>query len=191
VVRDDGQAVTRGDEGVGTVDHVAVTITIAGSTEVDALLINGLDQLMGVDQVGVRVATVEVGAGDAVHGAVLGQTQLLDEDVHTIGTSHTVHTIKQHLEILVGAEELLDQVKVKDLLHHLEVIGGGVNNLNLQGTIGLGANGGGVYIGNFGDLVGGEGLGGFVDFVGDGLGSRGTIAQVVLDTKIGIGALES
>lgn len=156
VVRNDGQAVTRGDEGVGTVDHVAVTVTIAGSTKVNAFLIYGLYQLMGVDQVGVRVAAVEVRAGDAVHGAVLGQTQLLDEDVHTIGTSHTVHTVKQHLEVLVGAEELLDQIKVKDLLQHLEVIGGGVNDLDLQGTIGLGANGGGVDIGNFGDLIGSE-----------------------------------
>jgi hypothetical protein len=88
----------------------------------------------------------------------------------------------------MGAEELLDQVKVKDLLHHLQVIGRGVNNLNLEGTVGLGANVGGVNIGNFGDLVGGKGLGGFEDLVGDGLGSGGTVAQVVLDTKIGIGS---
>jgi hypothetical protein len=63
-----------------------------------------------------------------------------------------------------------------------------VNDLNLEGTVGLGANGGGVDIGDFGNLVGGEGLGGFEDLVGDGLGSGGTIAQVVLDTEIGVGS---
>lgn len=40
VVGNDGKRITRGNEGIGTVNHVAVTITIAGSSELDAVLVN-------------------------------------------------------------------------------------------------------------------------------------------------------
>lgn len=184
VVGNDGQTVTGGDEGVGAVDHVTVTVTITGSTEVDAILVNALDELVGVDQVGVGVATAKVGLGLAVHGAAGGQTQLVDEDVNTVGASDTVHAIEQHLEVLVGLEEIADEVEVEDLLHHGDVVGGGVDDLNLDGAVGLGADGGGVNIGDVNVLVGGEGLGGFEDLVGDGFGGGGAIGKVVLDTEV-------
>lgn len=190
VVGDDGQAVTGGHKGVSTVDHVAVTVTIASGTEVDTVLVNSLNQLMGIDQVGVRVTTVEVRARDTVHGAAAGQTKLVDEDIDAVGPGDTVHAIKQNLEVLVGVEELLDQVEVENLLHHLDIVGGRVDNLHLQGAIGLGANTGKINLGDLSVVIGGEGLGGFVDLVGDCLGGGGTVGQVVLDTKVGIGTCD-
>lgn len=184
VVRNDGEAVTRRDEGVGTVDHVTVTVTITGSTEVHAVLVNGLNELVGVHEVGIGVTAAKVRLGLAVHGAAGGQTELLDEDVHAVGTGHTVHTVEENLEILVGAEELLDQVEVEDLLHHGYVVRGGVDNLDLQGTVGLGTDAGGVDVADVNILVGGEGLGGLVDLVGHRLRGGGTIGQVVLDTEV-------
>ena len=60
VVCDDGQAVSWRDESVGTVDHVAIAIAVTSSTELDLVLINGLDERMGVHQVGVRVAPAKI-----------------------------------------------------------------------------------------------------------------------------------
>lgn len=187
VVGNNRQAVTRRDESVGTVDHVTVTVTVARRTEVHAILIHRFHELMGIHEVGVRVATAKVLLGLAVHSTAGRQTELLDKDVHTIWTGHTVHTVEENLEILVGAEELLDEIKVEDLLHHCHVVGRGVDNLHLDGTVGLGANAGSVHIGDVNNVIGGQGLGGLVDLVGDRLGGRGTVGQVVLDTEVGVG----
>ena len=188
VVGNDGQAVTGGNKSVGTVDHVTVTITVTGSTEVDAVLVDSLDELVGVDKVRVGVTAAKVRLGLAVHGAGGRETELLDEDVHAVGASDTVHTIEEDLEVLVGAEEVLDQVKVEDLLHHGHVVGSGVDDLDLERTVGLGADDGGVDIGDIDVVVGGEGLGGFVDLVGNGFRGGGTVGQVVLDTEVVVGA---
>lgn len=166
VVGNNGQAVTGGDKGVSTVDHVAVTITIAGSTEVHTVLVDGLHKFVGVHEVGVGVTAAKVRLRLAVHGAAGGQAELLDEDIHSVGSSHTVHAVEQHLEILVGAEELLDQVEIEDLLHHSHVIGSGVHDLNLERAIALGADDGCVNVPDVDVLVGGQGLGGLVDLVG-------------------------
>ena len=63
-----------------------------------------------------------------------------------------------------------------------------MDDLNLEVAILLCTNGAEVNIGNVGDLVGGEGLGRFVDLVGDALGRWCTVGQVVLDTEVFVGA---
>lgn len=190
MVGDDGQAVAGGDEAVGTVDHVTVTVTITGGTEVHAVGVDGLDELVGVHEVGVGVTAAKVRLGLAVHCAAGGQTELLDEDIHAVGSGHTVHAVEQDLEVLVGAEELLDQIEIKDLLHHGHVVGGRVNDLNLEGAVVLDANGGGIDIGNIEVFVGSEGLRGLEDLVGNTLGGGSTVGQVVLDTKVILGTCE-
>lgn len=81
-------------------------------------------------------------------------------------------------------EESLDQVEVEDVLEHLKVVLGRVNDLNLNWPVGLLANGGEVDVWNIGDFVRGQGLGGFEDFVSDRLRSRRAVRKVVLDSKI-------
>jgi hypothetical protein len=85
-------------------------------------------------------------------------------------------------------EERLDQVKVEDVLEHLEVVLGGVKDLNIEVTDLLRADLAQVNIGDVGDLVGCDGLGGLVDLVGDALGCRCAIREVVLDTEVLVGA---
>jgi hypothetical protein len=63
-----------------------------------------------------------------------------------------------------------------------------VDDFNLEVAIVLCADCAEVDVGDIGDLVGGEGLGGFVDLVGDALGRWGTVGQVVLDTEVLVGA---
>lgn len=152
MVSNDGKGVTGGDERASAVDHVAVTITVRSSTEVDLVLLDSFDESVGVDKVGVGVEAAEVGLGCAVLGATL-DSKLLLEDLNTVVTSDTVEAVEEDLEVLVLSKELLDEVKVEDVLEHLDVVLGAVDDLDLKRAVGLGANGGQVNVGNVGDLV--------------------------------------
>lgn len=186
MVGNDGQGVTGRHECAGTVDHVAVTISVRGGTKGNVVLVDLLDQRVGVDEVGVGVSTVEVGRGDAVLGRAR-QSQLLLKDVLAVRASDTGQAVEEDLEVGLVGEELLDQGEVEDVLQHLGVVGSAVDDLNLEVAVRLGANGRQVNVGDVGDLVGLEGLGGFVDLVGDTLGGGATVGQVVLDTKVLVG----
>lgn len=132
------------------------------------------------------MATAEVRLGYTVHGAARGQSQLLDEDIHSIGTSNSMHAVKQNLEVLVGAQEFLNEVEIKDLLHHVHIVSSRVDDLNLQWTVGLGANVGSVDIGNIRDLERDQILRVLENLVGDRLRGRSSISKVILDSKVGI-----
>jgi hypothetical protein len=83
----------------------------------------------------------------------VAQAKLLLEDSLSVRASDTVETIEEDLEVRVSREELLDQVEVKDVLEHSNVIGSAVDNFNLEVAVGLGTNIGDVNIRNVGDLV--------------------------------------
>lgn len=186
MVSNDGERVTGRDESALSVDHVTVTVTVRGSTEVDVVLLDSVNQAGGVDEVGVGVVTTKVGLGNAVLGGTL-LAELLLKDIDAVVSSDTAEAVEENLEVGVLLEESLDEVKVEDVLEHLDVVLGRVDDLNLEVAVGLGADRGKVDIGNVGNLVLGEGLGGLVDLVGDALGSGGTVSKVVLDTKVLLG----
>lgn len=183
VVGNDGEGVTRRDKGVGTVNHVTVTITIRGSTEGNVVLVDNFDEGVSIGEVRIRVATVKVGGGFAVLNGT-GEAKLLLEDGLAVGASDTVKTVEEDLEVWVGDEELLDKLKVEDVLEHGDIIGSAVDNLNFKGAIGLSANGVDVDVGDIGQLVRSQGLGGFVDLVRYGLGGGATVGEVVLDAEV-------
>ena len=133
------------------------------------------------------MAAVEIRARDAVLCGSL-ESQLRLEDGFAVRPSDTMESVEEDLEVWVGAEEALDDVKVKDVLEHSNIVGSAVNDLDLEGAVGPGTNGGDVNVGDGSNLVRREGLGGFIDLVGDGLGGGPTISQVVLDAKIVLGA---
>lgn len=183
VVGNDGKRVARRNESIGAVNHVTVTITVGGGTEGDAVLVDNLDERVGVGEVGVGVAAVEVRAGDAVLNST-SEAKLILEDGLAVRASDTVKAIEKDLELGVRLKELLDGGEVEDVLEHGGVVSGAVDNLNLERAIGLGANSLQVDIRDSGNLVGSQGLGGFEDLVGNRLGSRATVGQVVLDAEI-------
>ena len=152
MVSDDGERVTGGDERASAVDHVAVTVTVRGSTEVDLVLLDSVDESVGVDKVGVGVEAAEVGLRCAVLGAT-SDTKLLLEDLDTVVTGDTVEAVEEDLEVLVLGEELLDEVEVENVLEHLDVVLGAVDDLDLERAVGLGADGGEVNLRDVGDLV--------------------------------------
>lgn len=127
-----GDRVRGGDKSSLANDHVAVTIAIGGSTKADVLLLDALDQLMGIGQVGVRVSTTKVGTGLAVHDGLLGETELFDKDALTIGTGDTMHAVKEDGEAGGLVQEALDEVKIKDVLEEDDIVGNRVDNLNFE-----------------------------------------------------------
>lgn len=141
---------------------------------------------MGVYQVRIGVAAVEVGARNTVLSGA-SKTKLLFENGNSVGTGDTVETVKENLEVGVGSKKLLDGVKVEDVLEHSDVIGSAINDLNLESTISLGTNGGNVNVGDRGELVGSQSLGGLEDLVRHGLGGGATVGQVVFDTEVCLG----
>jgi hypothetical protein len=81
-------------------------------------------------------------------------------------------------------QERLDEVKVEDVLQHLKVVLGRVDDLDLKIANLLCANLAQVDVWDVGDFVGGKGLGGLVDLVGDALGGWRTVGEVVLDAEV-------
>jgi hypothetical protein len=105
----------------------------------------------------------------------------------SIRASNTGKSIKQDVEILVVLKELLDQCKIKDILKHIHIVGGGINDLHFQRSICLCTNCRDVDFWNICDLVGGEFLRSFEDVIGNGLRSWSTIRKVVFDAEIILG----
>jgi hypothetical protein len=119
---------------------------------VDLALLNSVNESVCVDEVRVGVESTEIGLRNAVLGATL-DSKLLLEHLDTIVASDTVEAVEEDLEVLVLSKELLDEVKVEDVLEHLDVVLGAVDDFDLERAVGLGANGGEVDIGDVGDLV--------------------------------------
>ncbi len=142
---------------------------------------------MGVSQIRVRVAAVEVRARVAVLSSA-GEAKLPLKDGLSVRASDARQTVKEHLEVGMRLKELLDGGKIENVLEHSDVVGGAVNDLDLEGSIHLGSDCRDVDIRDRSQLVGSQRLGGIVNLVRDRLGSGATVGQVILDTEIVLGA---
>jgi hypothetical protein len=103
---------------------------------VNVVLLDGVNQAGSVDKVGVGVVAAKVGQGNAVLGGTL-LAELLLEDVLTVVSSNTAQAVEEDLEVGVLLEESLDEVKVENVLEHLDVVLGRVDDLNLEVAVGL------------------------------------------------------
>lgn len=186
VVGDDGERVTGRDERISAVNHVAITVTIRGGSERNVVLVDDLDEGVGVGQVGIRVATVEIRARLAVLSST-SKAKLLLKDGLAVRTSDAGQTVKEDLEVGVGRKELLDSVKVENVLEHGNIVGSAVNDLNLERSIDLCSDSRDVDVGDRSKLVGSQRLGGIVNLVRDRFGSGAAVGQVVLDAEVVLG----
>lgn len=153
-MRDDSKTVARRNEGFGAVDHVSVAITVASSAEVDAIIVDSFDERVRIDEVRVRVAASKVGRWHAVLGTAAGKAELLFENSNAIGAGDPIKSVEQNFEIFVAGEERFDHREVENVSQHLDVVGGGVDDLYFERTVGLTADVLEVDVGYFGDLVG-------------------------------------
>lgn len=140
LVGDDGHGVAGSDEGSLAVDHVAITITVGGGTELDVVLLDGFDEGVSIDQVGIGVSSTKVRKRDAVLDRGFREAESLHEDGASVGASDTVKTVEQDFEVGVGFEERLDEGEVEDLLEKNEVVLDAVDNVHSHRTVLEGAD---------------------------------------------------
>ena len=110
------------------------------------------------------------------------------EDCLSVWASHAMESIEEYFEIRMCLEKFLDQREIKDILQHLDVVCGGINNLNLQVPISLCANCSNVDFWDVRQLVGSQSFGSCKDLICNGLWSWSTVCKVVLDAKVILGA---
>lgn len=140
-VRDDSDRVGWRDERALAIDHVSVAITVTRSTKLDIVLLHGLHKRTRICQIRVGVSSTKVGQRDTILDRGLGKTELLDENRARIGTGDTMQTVKQDAERrCIVLEEVLDKREIKDFLQQDDVIGDGVDDLHLGGSVASVAN---------------------------------------------------
>ena len=139
---------------------------------------------MSVDQIGVGMASSEVGRRNAILGAAAGKAKLLFEDCDAVGAGDTIESVKEDLEVFAGGKEFLDEGKVEYVFEHLNVIACGIDDFHFDGAIGSGAYGGHVDIGDIGYFVFGERFRSSKDLAGDGLWCGCSIGEVIFHAKV-------
>lgn len=136
-VGDDSDRVGGRDECALAIDHISVTVTIARSTKLDAVLLHDLDERMGISQVGVRVSSTKVWQRDTILDRGFGKSELLDEDGARVWTGDTMETVEQDAERLcIVVQKVFDERKIKDLLEQDNIIRDGIDDLHLGGSVG-------------------------------------------------------
>lgn len=83
---DDGDRVRRTYEGIISVNHIPVTITIGSSAKGNFLFIDTFDKGMCVGEIGIGMSAAEIGAGMAILSGRGRQTEFGLEDTDTVGT---------------------------------------------------------------------------------------------------------
>lgn len=133
---DNCDGVRRGDESALSVDHVTVTISITGSTEVDIVFLDRLDKAVRIGQVRIWVSSAKVRRRNTVLDRRLVQTELVNEQSAGIWASNTVQAIEKNTELrLAPSEELLDEIKIENLLEKGYVVGNGIDDGDSCGSV--------------------------------------------------------
>lgn len=101
----------------------------------DVVLLDGLDEGVRVDKVGVGVSSTKVGKRNAVLDGRFGKTESLDEDSSTVWAGDTVQTVKEDLEIGVRLEEGFNEREVEDAFEEDEVVLDRVDDFNFERTV--------------------------------------------------------
>lgn len=128
------------------------------------------------------VAT-EIRLWDAILSGIF-ESKFFLKDVNAVRPCNTAEGIEQDLEIRMLLCERLDEIKVEDLFHVVDIVLSGMDDLDREGSIFLCTNIGKVNIRELDNLVGREVLGGLKDLVRDALWSRSAVGKVVLDAEI-------
>src|SRR5579871_421532 len=98
MMRNDSKRVSWRNKAVGSVYHVAVTVTIGSSAKLDVVLVYCFHQRSGIDKVGIWVMTPKIRFWDTILSGIL-EPKFFFEDVNTIRPCDTVESIKQDLKV--------------------------------------------------------------------------------------------
>ena len=131
------------------------------------------------------MATAKVWLGYPVLHGVVWETEALHQQSTSVGSRHTMQSIKTHLE-LARRKERLDQIKVKDGSEIIHIILNRVDHVNLQVAERRCTDLRQVYvIALLQEVVVDLGRE-LVDLIRDSLWRRSAVLHIVLDTKVGV-----
>mmetsp|Transcript_45712 Transcript_45712/g.67978 ORF Transcript_45712/g.67978 Transcript_45712/m.67978 type:complete len:327 (+) Transcript_45712:1214-2194(+) len=202
---DNSQRIRWSHEELGSQNHVAVSISVGGSTEggdlaitdinLESLLVqsHGCDKLLGVCQVGVSVSAIEVVLGNGVDTDGFRLSQFVAQDSLGVRAIHSVHAIVNHRKVLT-TKECLESAKVEDGLQQRNMRFDSRNDFDAHFRRSIGARHcGHAWFGNIDsrkvacNLVRLDRLGVFKDGTRHLFWSGSSIFTIVLDTKVFFG----
>lgn len=94
-VGDNSDGIRGSDESAGAVNHVSVTIAVGSGTKDDLLVFDGLDEVVRVRQVRIRVGTAKVGFRDAVLARGSVEAEDVAEDGLSVWAGDTVEGVEE------------------------------------------------------------------------------------------------
>ncbi len=185
VRRQHGEAVGRRDHEVAADDHVAVGVAVGGGAHIGGVgRGHVIDQVGGVDRVGVGVQIAEVFARFGVDHGALGCAELAFEQGFGIGTAHRPHGVQPQAE--AAGEQGANGVEIEQLALHRAIVGHRVDDLDLRAQQGVGAESvqrqvGAVHRADFIHLARTQ-----VDGFCDRLGRGAAVGDVVFDAEVAL-----
>ncbi len=130
------------------------------------------------------MTATEIGRRRAVDHRALGRAESILDDAVRVGAGDGVHGIELHAE--AARKHGAYPVEIEQRLHELGIVGDRIDHLHDHGARMVGADGAQVDVGCVDGEVAVDDLGAREHRVGDLLGRRATIADIVLDAKIAI-----
>ena len=124
-----GERIGRRDVLAAADDEVAVAVAVRRGAEIRRVRAHHhLEEVLGVDRVGIGVVAAEIGQRRAVdHGAGGGAERAL-EDRLGIGPGDRVHGVEAHGE--AGGEQAADRIEIEQRLHQRLVVGDRIDHLD-------------------------------------------------------------
>lgn len=182
-----GEAVRGRDREVAADDHVAVRVAVGRAAQVGRIRrCHVRDQIFGVDRVRVGMQLAEVLQRLGVDHAARRRAQFALEDGPRVRTADRAHRIAAHAE--AAREEAPDRLEVEYLAHQRGMVGYRVDHLD-RGALDLQlAETVDVQRRSVADAVGLDRLGAREHRLGELLGRRAAVADVVLDAEVALGA---
>ncbi len=183
---DEGEAVGRIDEEVAAENHVAVAVAVRSGAEVGRVLaVHDRHQLVGIGQVGVRMAAAEIGQGHAVDHRARGRAQPAFENLPGIGSGHRVHGIEAQAK--AAADQFAYRGEIEQRFHEFGIVGHRVDDFHAHVAERMAARAVEIDRRRIDDAIARQRAAAGENSVGDLLRRRAAVGGVVLDAEIALG----
>ena len=166
-------------------DEVAVAVAVRRRAEVGRVgAHHQVVEVLGMDEVGVGMAAAEVGGGHGIDHAASRGAEVVDQDRSRVGAGDGVHRIEAQAQ--PAGDGRADEVEVEQRAHQRVVVGDGIDHLDGHRAQFPRAEVVEVDVGRVQRPEAGDRLGAGVDGVGDRLGRRAAVVDVVLDAEVAV-----
>ncbi len=184
---EDGETIGRRDETPAADDEIAVAVAVGRGAKIGRGVRHGeIVKMLGVHEVRVGVMSAEIGQGIAIDDASLRRAQRLFQDRARIRAGDRRHGVE--FDRQAGAESLADAVEVEQRLHQRAIICDAVDDLDAQGADLRFTEPVDIDVFRLDDLEGCDLARAGVDRLGDLLGRRAAVGDIIFDAKVAVRA---